>query len=147
MRRHRLGVAIAAGVLLLLIGFSVAQAIALRRITRERDRADRVTEFMTNMFKVSDPTNAQGNAVTARQMLDKASGKIATGLRNDPMLQASMMHIMGDVYNSLGLYPQAESLVGRAWDMRRKTLGERNPETLKSAELLACHLRRRKQIP
>jgi serine/threonine protein kinase/Tfp pilus assembly protein PilF len=137
VRRHRLGVAIAAGVLLLLIGFSVAQAIALRRITRERDRADRITEFMTGMFKVSDPSNAHGNTVTARELLDKASRKIGAGLRNDPMLQASMMHIMGDVYDSLGLYQQADSLVSRAWDMRRKTLGERNPETLESAELLA----------
>jgi len=137
LRRHRLGVAIAAGVLLLLIGFSVAQAIALRRITRERDRADRITEFMTGMFKVSDPSNAHGNTVTARELLDKASSKIGTGLRNDPMLQASMMHIMGDVYDSLGLFQPADSLMSRAWDMRRKTLGERSPETLKSAELLA----------
>jgi eukaryotic-like serine/threonine-protein kinase len=137
VRRHRLGVAIAAGVLLLLVGFSVAQAIALRRITRERDRADRITEFMTGIFKVSDPSNAHGNTVTARELLDKASSKIGIGLRNDPMLQASMMHIMSDVYDKLGLFQQAESLVSRAWDMRRKTLGERNPETLKSAELLA----------
>jgi eukaryotic-like serine/threonine-protein kinase len=137
VRRHRLGVAIAAGVLLLLIGFSVAQAIALRRITRERDRADRITEFMTGIFKVSDPSNAHGNTVTARELLDTASSKIGAGLRNDPILQASMMHIMGDVYDSLGLFQQADMLVSRAWDMRRKTLGEKDPETLKSAELLA----------
>jgi serine/threonine protein kinase/flagellar biosynthesis regulator FlbT len=137
VRRHRLGVAIAAAVLLLLIGFSVAQAIALRRITRERDRADRITDFMTGMFKVSDPSNAHGNTVTARELLDKASSKIATGLRNDPVLQASMMHIMGNVYDKLGLLQRAESLVSRAWQMRRKTLGENDPATLNSAELLA----------
>ena len=136
-RRHRLGVALAAVLLLLLVGFTVAQAIALRRITRERDRADRITEFMTGMFKVSDPSNARGNTVTARELLDKASNSIDTGLRNDPLLQASMMHVMGDVYDSLGLYPQAESLVSRALQIRRKTLGDRNVDTLKSANLLA----------
>ena len=129
--------ALAAVLLLLLVGFTVAQAIALRRITRERDRADRITEFMTGMFKVSDPSNARGNTVTARELLDKASNSIDTGLRNDPLLQASMMHVMGDVYDSLGLYPQAESLVSRALQIRRKTLGDRNVDTLKSANLLA----------
>jgi serine/threonine protein kinase/Tfp pilus assembly protein PilF len=137
VRRHRLAVALAAGVLLLLVGFSVAQAIALRRITRERDRADRITAFMTGMFKVSDPTNSHGSATTARELLDKASTRIDSGLRNDPLLQASMMHIMGDVYDSLGLFQQADSLVSRAWSIRRKMLGERKQETLQSAELLA----------
>ena len=40
IRRHRLGVAMAAAALLLLAGFAVTEAILLRRITRERDRAD-----------------------------------------------------------------------------------------------------------
>ena len=137
VRRHTLGVTIAAGVLLLLIGFSVAQAIALSRITRERDRADRITEFMTGMFKVSDPTNSHGSAITARDLLDKASITINTGLRNDPLLQASMMFIMGDVYDRLGLFTQAESLVTHALDIRRKTLGETSAETLTAANLLA----------
>ena len=40
IRRHRLGVAMSAAALLLLAGFAVTEAILLRRITRERDRAD-----------------------------------------------------------------------------------------------------------
>jgi non-specific serine/threonine protein kinase/serine/threonine-protein kinase len=50
IRRNRVAVAVASGAAVLLIGFAVMQAVELRRITRERDRADRVTEFMTNMF-------------------------------------------------------------------------------------------------
>ncbi|MFZ0286842.1 MAG: serine/threonine-protein kinase, partial [Terriglobales bacterium] len=33
---------------------------------RERDRADRIAEFMTGIFKVSDPNERVGNSVTAR---------------------------------------------------------------------------------
>ena len=55
VRRHRLGVAVAGAAVLLLAAFAVVQAVALRRITRERDRADRITTFMTGMFKVSSP--------------------------------------------------------------------------------------------
>ncbi len=43
VRRHRIGVALAAAALVLLASFAVAQAFEIRRITRERDRADRIT--------------------------------------------------------------------------------------------------------
>src|SRR6266849_2215272 len=80
IRRHRMGVAVAAGLVLLLAGFAVMQAVQLRRITRERDRANRITDFMTGMFKVSDPSEARGNSITAREILDKASKEIDAGL-------------------------------------------------------------------
>ena len=54
IRRHRLGVTMAAAGVLLLAIFAVSQSIQLRRIRRERDRADRITQFMTGMFKISD---------------------------------------------------------------------------------------------
>jgi len=67
-----MGVAVAAGLVLLLAGFAVLQAVQLRRITRERDRANRVTDFLMSMFKVSDPSEAgkqhygSGNPETRR---------------------------------------------------------------------------------
>ena len=85
-RRHRVAVGVAAGLVLLLAGFIGVQAVQLRRITRERDRANRerdratrITDFMTSMFKVSDPNEARGNSVTAREILDKASNDMGTG--------------------------------------------------------------------
>src|SRR5215470_20000910 len=44
VRRHRLGVSVAASALLVLVGFSVMQAVQLRRITKERDRANRISD-------------------------------------------------------------------------------------------------------
>ena len=103
IQRHKFGVAAATAMALLLIAFAVMQAIQLRRITRERDRADRVTAFMTGMFKVSNPSEARGNDIRAREILDKSAKDIDTGLTNDPELQAQMMNVMGTVYQSLGL--------------------------------------------
>ena len=76
IRRHRVAVGVAAGLVMLLAAFSVLQALELRRTTLERDRANqerdranherdratRITDFMTSMFKVSDPSEARGNA-------------------------------------------------------------------------------------
>ena len=117
IRRHRFGVGVALAAAVVLIGFATAMALQARRIAKERDRANReaetskrVSEFMTNMFKVSDPGEARGNSVTAREILDKASKEIPTGLSKDPVVQAQMMHVMGGVYDNLGLYRQAQSL-------------------------------------
>ncbi len=147
IRRHRLGVAAAAAAMLLLVAFAIVQATALRRITRERDRADRVTTFMTEMFRVSDPSQARGNTITAREILDKASREIDTSLAKDPRLQAQMMHVMGVVYEGLGLYPRAQTLLARAVDIRRRVLGTRDPETLSSMDQLSRTFEARGHYP
>src|SRR3984885_9363324 len=143
-RRHRVAIGVAAGLLLLLAAFSVLQAVQLRRITqerdratRERDRATRITDFMTGMFKISDPSEAHGNTVTAREILDKASTEIDPGLSKDPELQAQMMFTMGNVYERLGLYSQSQSLLTRALEIQRRVLGAEHPSTLGTMQSLS----------
>ena len=147
IRRHRVGVAVVAAAAVLLVSVGVTQTFELRRTRRERDRADRVTEFMASMFKVSDPSEARGNDIRAREILDKASKDIDTGLAKDPELQAQMMHVMGNVYESLGLYSKADSLLKRAVDIRRSTLGAKNADTLKSMHDLAGVLLEESRYP
>src|ERR1700733_3868681 len=98
VQRHKFGVAAATAATLLLVAFGVMQAIELRRITRERDRADRVPKFMTGMFKVSNPSEARGNEEKAREILDKSSKDIETSLRKDPEVQAQLMETMAQTY-------------------------------------------------
>jgi eukaryotic-like serine/threonine-protein kinase len=145
--RHRVGLGAAACIVVLLVASVVAQAVELHRTrmerdraNRERDRANRVTDFMQGMFTVSDPSEARGNSITAREILDKASTDIDTGLTKDPELQAQMMHVMGLVYDNLGLYPRAQSLDQRAIEIRRRVFGPERPETLGSMHNLAVVL-------
>jgi eukaryotic-like serine/threonine-protein kinase len=147
--RHRIAFGAAAGLLVLLSGFVVTQAIELHRIklerdrtTRERDRANRITDFMVGMFKVSDPSEARGNAITAREILDKASTDIGTGLAKDPELQAQMMYVMGGVYHSLGLYGRAQLLEQQSMEIRKRVLGPENEDTLKSMYQVAWNVER-----
>ena len=155
IRRHRVAAGVAAGLIVLLAGFAGVQAVQLRRIaverdratqerdraSRERDRANRITDFMTGMFKVSDPNEARGNSVTAREILDKASGDIDAGLAKDPELQARLMYTMGNVYLSLGLVSRAQALFERALSTQRGALGPEHIETLESATSLGNALR------
>jgi non-specific serine/threonine protein kinase/serine/threonine-protein kinase len=130
VRRHRIGVAAAGTLAVVLVAFSVAQTVQLRRITRERNRADRIAQFMTGIFKVSDPNERVGNSVTAREILDKAAQEIDTGLAKDLALQARMMHEMGKAYLNLGLYPRAQSLFERSIKVGSAAVGEDARETL-----------------
>src|SRR5229473_4461998 len=147
IRRHRLGVAVATGLLAILPAFAVVQRVQLQRTrlerdraNRERDRATRITGFMTGMFQVSDPSEQRGNSVTAREILDKASKDIETGLAKDPETQAQMMHVMGDVYEKLGLYPRAQALQQQSMEIRQRVLGPEHPDTLTSMNDLATDL-------
>jgi eukaryotic-like serine/threonine-protein kinase len=136
IRRHRVGVGLASAMVLLLLGFAIAQAVELRTIRKERDRADRITTFMTDMFKVSDPSPARGNDIRVREVLDKASTQIVNGLAKEPEDQARLIQVMGDVYRNLGLYPQSESLTRRALAIETRVLGANDPGTLKSMDTL-----------
>lgn len=135
-RRHRIALAVGASFVIMLVGFAANQSVQLRRITRERDRADRIAQFMTNMFQISDPSEARGNSVTAREILDKASKDIDKGLSRDPELQARMMDLMGTVYDNLGLYSQAEVLAQHSVDIYRRSVGSNNYQTMRAANNL-----------
>ena len=147
VRRNRAAVAVTLGALAVLVAFLVMQAVQLRRITRERDRADRITQFMTNMFKVSDPGESRGNSITAREILDKSSTEIDTGLAQDPELQTRMMDTMGHVYANLGLFSKAQAMFERTIAIGRRTGQASNPAVLSSMSRLAFILIRQGKYP
>ena len=131
-RRHRAALATACAFALVLIAASVVSVRQSIRANREAAASQRVVDFMTKMFKIADPSEARGNSVTAREILDNASKNIDTGLANDPQLQGRMMSVMGIVYETLGLFKEGEPLLRHAVEVRQRTLGVRNKDTLQS---------------
>ncbi len=147
VRRHRVGVSFGVAALVLLIGFAVAQAIELRKIRQQRDRADHITQFLTGIFKVPNPSEARGNTVTAREILDKASQQIGSNLNNDPELQAQLMETMSQTYTGLGLYGRAQTLTEQALAIQKSLFRKSNRETLASESYLGQLLRARGRLP
>jgi len=137
VRRHRIAVTVGSILTAVLLAFVALQSVELRRITRERERADRIAEFMTGIFKVSDPGEKLGNTLTAREVLDKAAHDIDTGLAHDPELQARLLFVMATAYNNLGLYSHAQSLFERSIQLSSSSLGPENLLTLKGMQKLA----------
>ena len=122
IRRHRLGVAGATTLVLLLAAFAAVMAVQVGRTARERNKAERLATFMVDLFKVSDPSQARGNTITAREILDKGSEKTRSELQDDPEVRAALTHTMGDVYSNLGLYKEAQSLFQDALETRQRVL-------------------------
>ena len=148
IKRHRVGVLAATVVFVMLIALAVSMTVQAVRIARERDRANReaaeaksVSDFLTHLFNVSDPSEARGNSITAREILDQGANQIETKLADQPEVQARLLETIGSVYESLGLYPQSRKLLDQSVSLRRQVLGPKNPELLSSLNELARVMR------
>lgn len=109
---------------------------ARARAEVEAETARQTTDFMVDLFSVSDPGEARGNTITAREIMDKGANRIEGELSSQPAIQATLMETMGAVYTSLGLYEQAASLLQSAVDKRRALFGDEHVEVARSKHRL-----------
>lgn len=109
------------------------EAQAQRAIAeREAETARQTAQFMVGLFQVSDPSEALGNTITAREILDKGAARIEDELANQPEIQATLMDTMGTVYTSLGLYDAGIELVRKSAERRRAMFGMQHLATAES---------------
>jgi len=142
-KRRRLRLLVAAAITVLVI-FGAAMTVQSVRATRaekraleEAETAKQVSGFLVDLFKVSDPSEARGKTVTAREILDKGSKKITTDLQDQPLVQARLMDTMGTVYIGLGLFKDAEPLIASALAIREKALPANHSDLAESLVSLA----------
>jgi serine/threonine protein kinase/tetratricopeptide (TPR) repeat protein len=132
VRRHKIGMAMATVMLALVVGAIVIVLAESRRATRERDKAERVSAFLVDIFKVADPGEARGKTITAREILDKGAERLEVELKDQPEVQATLMNTVGLVYRSLGLYDSAAQLMEKSLTIRREVLGDEHKDVAKS---------------
>ncbi len=141
VKRHKLGVAAAAVVILAILIGTAGTTIGLLKAVRaekkaveEAATAKRVSDFLVDLFKVSDPSEARGNSITAREILDRGAQKMEKEMAGQPLIQARLMDTMGQVYHSLGLFDQALPLLKSALETRRHALGNKNLDVASSLQ-------------
>lgn len=132
VRRHRIGVSTAAAVGVLVVGFGVTLAAQAGRIARESARAERVTEFLVELFENADPDASTNGLPTVRDVLDDGVLRIRYDLHQQPLVRASVLDAMGRAYMGLGLAEEARPLLEEALDLRRERLGPDHPDVLLS---------------
>jgi len=147
VRKHTVGVGVAAAFVLLLIAFTVVLAMQSRRLVIERDRATRAVEkssavnaFLQEMLASVDPrTNTEGKDITMKEVLDEAATKLEAGsLADEPELEAEIRATLGTSYEGLGLYDSAEPHLVRALEVRRAIHGPVHPDVAASLRDLAA---------
>ncbi len=150
VRRRRGLVATASLLLLSLLMGLTGTLVNLERAKRQAERAneqtaatqlaleetEEISEFLKSLFEVSDPGAARGNTVTARELLDRGAEKFRTEFENRPLTRARFMVTIGEVYERLGLYEQAEPLLEDALATRERELGERHLDVASVADTL-----------
>jgi tetratricopeptide (TPR) repeat protein/tRNA A-37 threonylcarbamoyl transferase component Bud32 len=148
VRRHRVAVAFAVTIAVMLTTLAAVMTLQARRLAIERDRANReaetsrqISDYLTGIFAVADPSEARGNAVTAREILDRGAQNITSRLDRQPLVQARLMTVMGQAYSSLGLFKSSGTLLRQALDVRRAQLEGMHPDVAESLNLWGRALR------
>ncbi len=90
------------------------EAIKQRDLARQKTlTAERTVDFVKSIFAVSDPSEARGATITAREILDRGAVSIETGLAREPTVKAELGTTLGEVYSNLGLFKDGSRLIER----------------------------------
>ncbi len=148
-RRHRMAAALGAATLVALVAGVVGttagmlRARAAERSAREEAAtAARVSDFLVSLFSVSDPSEARGNSITARELLDRGVAEVDSALAGEPRVRGRLLGTMGQVYRNLGLYAQARPLLERSLAVRSANPDEDPVQLARSHFSFAGLLRR-----
>ncbi|WP_395679878.1 tetratricopeptide repeat protein [Dokdonella sp.] len=120
-RRQRRWTVVAALASLLAAVFAVlaVQAMRARNVAREAQaRAEleltseqQTREFLLSVFRLSDASEARGNNVTVREVLDRAVARIDSTAFARKAVRARFLATMGQAYASLGLTHRGTALL------------------------------------
>jgi eukaryotic-like serine/threonine-protein kinase len=152
VRRHWLPVTAGAGAILLILAFATTTYIQSLRIGAERDRvaqqrglaerervrAEEVSGFLVNLFKLSDPDENRGNQVTARELLDSGAKRLRSELKDQPETKAALLATVGAVYDSLGQYQDALPILDESLQLQPQAHDRSRVDTL--LELGQAHI-------
>jgi serine/threonine-protein kinase len=114
IKRHRLGVAMTAALLLLLVGGLAATAWQARRTAVEAQKAEAVKTFLVSIFRQADPARASARDITLRQVVDQGVERLDRELAGQPAVQAELLTVLTGVYTELGVIDRAGALADRA---------------------------------
>jgi serine/threonine-protein kinase len=127
VRRHQVGVGAAALVALSLAGGAAGTWWQAREALAAARRAEEVKSFLLGIFEVSDPDQARGETLTARELLDRGARRIEAELAGQPAVEAEMLAVVGEVYRRLGAFAAARPPLVRSLELRRAALGPGHP--------------------
>jgi serine/threonine-protein kinase len=140
VRRNSSAVATAAFVFAIIIGmasfFTVRLAKARDAAMAEAARTQRIQEFMTNLFQGGDQAAGPSDSLRVVTIVDRGVQQ-AKSLNRDPKVQADLYQNLGKIYDKLGKFDQADTLLRSALEGHKTLFGPDSPEVAESLVALA----------
>jgi serine/threonine-protein kinase len=138
VRRNRRSVSAAALVFTVVVGlvtfFTVRLAKARNAALDEAARTQRIQRFMMNLFQGGDESVGPGDSMRVVTLLGRGVQE-AQSLNSDPKVQAELYQTLGRIYEQLGKFDQADSLLHTALEQRKSLFG---PDSAEVAESLVA---------
>jgi serine/threonine-protein kinase len=145
LRRNRRAVSVSAAAVILVVGltafFMVRLSAARNAALAEAARTERIRAFMTRLFQGGDESVGPAGDLRVVTLLDRGA-KEAGALGGEPEIQAELYQTLGDLYDNLGRFDKADSLLNRALKERRSLPGAHDAqiaETLVALSLMRAH--------
>ena len=152
-KRHRVGVASAVGLVVVVLSFGIVTAIQSRRISAqaeriatERDKARQVASFLVNLFAEADPYRPQSVSPSLRDILDRGADQAEHDLASQPEVRAEMMFAMGRAYFGLGDLDRSARMLETSTALLRDSGGE-SAELATTLNFLAQVRRHQRRAP
>jgi eukaryotic-like serine/threonine-protein kinase len=135
VRRNQRAVSVAALVFALVVGMAIFFTVRLARARNaalaEAARTGRIQRFMLNLFQGGDEAAGPSDTLRVVTLLDRGVQE-ARALDSDPAVQAELYETLGSMYQKLGKFEQANSLLDSALQQRTRLFGPDSPEVAQS---------------
>ena len=125
VRRHRVAVTGAIGLLIAAVALLAAYTVGLRaerdrarlaeaEAAEQAERAEAIAGFLEDILRAPNPrwyveAETKGPETPIRAVLDEAAARIERDFADRPDLRADLRHVLGDTYLALGLADQARA--------------------------------------
>ena len=133
-RRHKELVAASFVTLIFLTGFALFSSLrianALDVAVLEARKSQQVSDFLLDIFNASEAASFAGDTVAVgtsknaerpvRELVDRSAEKMRGALLDAPRVRASILHALGKVYYSMGLFDKATDFQSQSVKLARE---------------------------
>jgi len=135
-QRYKLAVSAAIATFVILAGFSVAMVIQARRLELERNSAERVSQFLGEIFAQGNPGNTRGKQVSGRDLLDMGAGEVERATDLDPRFKDQLLNTLAAAYRTQSIFDRAYDMYSESLQIRKRLYGERSPQVAETLGIL-----------
>jgi tetratricopeptide (TPR) repeat protein len=150
-RRNKVAFVAAAAVFLALVTglalsnwFFLREKAAGRRAVGAKKQEQAINRFLTEdlLFQITPEQNSRGKKVTMEEVLEVATQRLDKDaeIAQQPELEATLRLAIGTTYFKMSMLGEAGRNLRKAFDLRRRELGQENLETLAAEYELATFL-------